>query len=69
MRITSLSELNGAPEPGVATQPPDPARLRDIDPKAHLSTVTITGGRSSRSRTSPWTVRTPPAPAAGSTPP
>ena len=44
-RITSLSELNGAPEPGVATQPPDPARLRDIDPKAHTSTITITGGK------------------------
>jgi len=44
-RITSLSELNGAPEPGVATQPTDPARLRDIDPAARTSKVTITGGK------------------------
>ena len=43
VHITAFSELNGAPEPGVATQAPDPARLRIIDPAAPTSQVTITG--------------------------
>jgi hypothetical protein len=44
VHITAFSELNGAPEPGVATQAPDPARLRIIDPETPTSQVTITGG-------------------------
>ena len=43
VRITSLSEVNGAPEPGVTTQPPAPAQLRVINPAAATSTFTIGG--------------------------
>jgi hypothetical protein len=45
LRITSLSEVNGPPEPGVTTQPPTPAQLRVINPAAPTSQITITGGR------------------------
>ena len=41
LRITSLSELNGAPEPGVTTQPTAPAQLRVINPATATSTFTI----------------------------
>lgn len=44
LRITSLSEANGAPEPDVTTQPSNPAALQIIDPAAPTSQVTITGG-------------------------
>jgi hypothetical protein len=43
VRITSLSEVDGAPEPGVTTQPAVPAELRIIDPATATSTVTVTG--------------------------
>ena len=43
VRITSLSEANGAPEPGVTTQPPAPAQLRVINPVTATSTFTIGG--------------------------
>ena len=43
VRITSLSEANGAPEPGVTTQPPAPAQLRVINPATTTSTFTIGG--------------------------
>ena len=43
LRITSLSEANGPPEPGGTTQPPAPAQLRVINAAA-ASPVTITGG-------------------------
>ena len=43
IHITSLSEANGAPEPGVASQPAQPAALRIIDPAAATSTVTVGG--------------------------
>jgi uncharacterized repeat protein (TIGR01451 family) len=43
LRVTSLSEANGVPEPGVTTQPPVPAQLRIIDPATATSTVTVTG--------------------------
>ena len=43
LRITSLSEVNGAPEPGVTTQPPAPAQLRVINPATTTSTFTIGG--------------------------
>ena len=45
VHITSLSELNGAPEPGVLTQPPSPAQLRLINPATRTSHIAITGGR------------------------
>jgi uncharacterized repeat protein (TIGR01451 family) len=45
LRITSLSEVNGPPEPGVTTQPPTPAQLRVINPATPTSQITITGGR------------------------
>ena len=44
LRITSLSEANGPPEPGVPTQPPVPAQLRVINPATPTSQFTITGG-------------------------
>jgi len=44
IRITSLDEVNGQPEPGVTTQPPTPAQLRVIDPATPTTTITITGG-------------------------
>ncbi|MGF7238835.1 MAG: SdrD B-like domain-containing protein [Frankia sp.] len=43
LRVTSLSEANGAPQPGVATQPVSPAQLRVIDPATTTSTVTVNG--------------------------
>ena len=45
VRITSLSEVNGAPEPGVTPQPKVPAQLRVINPATTTSTFTITGGQ------------------------
>jgi uncharacterized repeat protein (TIGR01451 family) len=45
LRITSLSEANGAPEPGVSSQPPSHAALRLIDPGTATSPITITGGQ------------------------
>ena len=45
IRITSLSEVNGPPEPGVTDQSPTPAQLRVINPAAPTSQVTITGGK------------------------
>ncbi len=44
IRITSLSEVNGPPEPGVTAQPPTPAQLRVINPATPTSQITITGG-------------------------
>ena len=44
LRITSLSEANGAPEPDVTTQPSKPAGLQIIDPATPTSQVTNTGG-------------------------
>jgi hypothetical protein len=44
IRITSLSEVNGPPEPGVTTQPPTPAQLRVINPATPTTQITITGG-------------------------
>jgi hypothetical protein len=44
IRITSLSEVNGPPEPGVTTQPPTPAQLRIIDPATPTTQIAITGG-------------------------
>jgi uncharacterized repeat protein (TIGR01451 family) len=44
VRLTSLSEANGAPLPGVATQPANPARLRAVNPLTATSQVTLTGG-------------------------
>jgi large repetitive protein len=45
LRITALSQANGAPEPGVSTQPAHPAALRIVNPATPTSQVTITGGR------------------------
>jgi hypothetical protein len=45
IRITSLSEANGAPEPGVTTQPTNPAQLRVIDPTTPTSQVTLSSGQ------------------------
>jgi hypothetical protein len=42
--MTSLSEANGAPEPGVTSQPPKPATLRIIDPTVSTSQVTLSNG-------------------------
>jgi hypothetical protein len=44
IRITSLSEVNGPPEPGVTTQPSAPAQLRLINPATPTTQITITGG-------------------------
>jgi hypothetical protein len=43
LRITRLSEANGAPEPG-GPQPSNPAELRIIDPGTSTSQVTTAGG-------------------------
>lgn len=43
VRITSLSEVNGAPQPGVPTQPALPAQLRIVEPATTTSTVTVGG--------------------------
>ena len=45
VRITSLSEANGPPEPGATTQPPAPAQFRVINPATPTSTFTITNGQ------------------------
>ena len=45
VHITSLSELNGAPEPGAITQPLNPAQLRLINPRTRTSHFAITGGQ------------------------
>jgi len=44
IRITSLSELNGPPEPGVTTQPATPAEFRIINPATPTTQIVITGG-------------------------
>jgi hypothetical protein len=44
LRITSLSEANGAPKPGVAVQPANPARLRIVRPATPTSTVAVSAG-------------------------
>jgi hypothetical protein len=44
IRITSLSELNGPPEPGVTTQPATPAEFRIINPATPTTQIAITGG-------------------------
>jgi hypothetical protein len=41
VRITALSETDGAPEPGVATQPVTPAALRLVDPATSTSQVLV----------------------------
>jgi uncharacterized repeat protein (TIGR01451 family) len=41
IRITSLSEANGLPEPGVASQPARPATVRLIDPATTTSQVVV----------------------------
>ena len=43
IRITSLSEANGAPEPGVASQPAQWAALRIVDPATPTSQITVGG--------------------------
>ena len=43
VRITSLSEVHGAPEPGVTTQPSAPAQLRVINPLTTTSLFTVGG--------------------------
>jgi hypothetical protein len=45
IRITSLSEVNGPPEPGVPARPPTPAQLRVINPATPTTQITITGGQ------------------------
>jgi alpha-tubulin suppressor-like RCC1 family protein len=45
LRITSLSEANGLPEPGVSTQPANPAALRLVNPATPTSQVTLSGGQ------------------------
>jgi len=44
IRITSLSEVNGPPEPDVTAQPPSLAQLRVINPATPTTQITITGG-------------------------
>jgi len=44
IRITSLSEVNGPPEPGVTTQPATPAEFRIINPATPTTQIAITGG-------------------------
>jgi hypothetical protein len=44
LRITSLSEANGAPKPGVPVQPANPARLRVVNAGVPTSTVPVSGG-------------------------
>jgi hypothetical protein len=41
VRMTSLSEANGLPQPGVATQPVRPAALRVINPATATSSITV----------------------------
>jgi hypothetical protein len=42
--ITSLSQVNGPPKPGVVVQPASPAYLRVINPGAATSVLPVTGG-------------------------
>ncbi|MEU7617492.1 fibronectin type III domain-containing protein [Micromonospora rifamycinica] len=44
VRVTSLSEANGAPKSGVPVQPARPAHLRIINPATPTSSVTPPGG-------------------------
>ena len=44
LRVTALSEANGAPEPGVATQPVTPATLRVVNPATSTSSVPVSAG-------------------------
>lgn len=44
LRVTSISQLNGAPQPGVPVQPTTVAHLRIIAPEEGTSSVTTTGG-------------------------
>jgi hypothetical protein len=44
VRMTSLSEANGGPQPGVSTQPPRPAALRLVNPLTATSQVSTGGG-------------------------
>jgi hypothetical protein len=43
VRVTSLSEVNGAPFPGISP-PANPANLRVVDPSTSTSAVSTTGG-------------------------
>ncbi|WP_140158028.1 putative Ig domain-containing protein [Micromonospora sp. NBS 11-29] len=43
LRISTLSQVNGAPIPGTPT-PPNPAELRLVNPGTTTSTITINGG-------------------------
>ncbi len=43
VRISSLSEVNGAPQPRVANQPVTPAQLRVVEPATATSSVTVGG--------------------------
>ena len=44
LRITSLSEANGPPQPGVPAQPAHPAALRITNPATPTTQVTLTSG-------------------------
>ena len=46
VRITALSEANGAPWPGVGSQPTNVAHLRVVNPATATSSITVTGGGS-----------------------
>jgi hypothetical protein len=46
VRITALSEANGAPWPGVGSQPTNVAHLRVVNPATPTSSITVTGGGS-----------------------
>jgi hypothetical protein len=44
LRMTSLSQANGAAKPGVPVQPANPARLRVVNAGVPTSTVSVSGG-------------------------
>ncbi|AVT39501.1 SdrD B-like domain-containing protein [Plantactinospora sp. BB1] len=44
LRIISISAANGAPKPGVPSQPADPARLRAVNSATPVTAITV-GGR------------------------
>jgi hypothetical protein len=44
VRVTALSQANGAPQPGVATQPPTHANLRVVNPALSTGVSTVSGG-------------------------
>ena len=46
IRITALSEANGAPKPGVITQPTNVAHLRVVDPGTATSSIPVSAGDS-----------------------